>query len=306
MTEFVTPDPQHGTWRILKPALGFEALFQGELAVQRPESGNRSEKIPFFEWKDRQPPNVLDTLAGKEGFAPNLLNYVNVRPNAQLVLAFPYLPVANQVTPNAYRYYLCFRESNLARYLRLAGSNEQAGYTVPFESPGQPDTTVAPPGDQKRFVFPAGTESVAIHQPEPPPVTGVPQVTDGNNLVLRTEVVVVRPEPVQPLIIGPGAPKLRGIHQQGILDPASFPFANDAGFLFYTTISKGDQLLICADRYPEPAVGPEPDLWQFTGNVVPALSQTDSVFSNYYGTGVGFSVHTAIPECGIYLAMSTP
>jgi hypothetical protein len=302
MSEFVTADPQQGIWRILKPAVGFEALFQGELAVQRPETGNRSEKIPFFEWKDRKPPNVRDPLAGKHGFDPNLLAYVNVRPNAQLVFAFPYLPVANQSTPNYYRYYLLFRQSNLARYNQLAGSQEQGGYSIPFESPGQPDTGAV--GDTTRFVMMAGTESVAIHQPEPSPVTGVLQVTDGNNLNLRTEVVVVIPEPVQPLIIGAGP--VRGIHQQGVLDPAAFPFGNDAAFCFYSTISKGDQLLVCADRFPQPAVGPEPDLWQFNGNVIPALAQTDSVFSNYYGTGVDFNVHEPVPEAGIYMAMSTP
>lgn len=318
-----------GVGRVLKPLLNFEELFEGEPAVTFQDSGgtnHTSEKIPFFEWKGGLPPNPRDSFAasGAVGYDPNLLNYIDVAKGSTLRFYFPLLyPFGSGFgagMPAFYRYFILFRDSNLARYKAQAEGKSSGGdvtpYHLPFETFGAPDTT-APPGAQDRFLMPAGGHSVAVHEPEPPrfdpakvpgSTGGTGQLVDGNAnaLSLRTECVIPRPEIVNGCLIAAG---VRGAHQQGVIDPSAFnppslASAAACGGMYFECLAHGDQLLICCDReYTGLEVGTGPNNsnspnWSFAG--------ADWLFSNIYGVGVApFVVHAVIPETGIYLWETT-
>jgi hypothetical protein len=276
-------DAQTGIARIFKPQLDFEAIYSGTTAM-----GAASEKIPFFEWRDRLPPNVRDPLAGRPGYDPNLLNYAAVPKGALLLFYFPFI-FADVEVANPYRYFVSFRDSNLARYKELGHRSDASGYHIPFESPGQPDTT-APPGSQERFAIPAGLRAVGIQQPETPSPS-VPFYGLGSRVNVRPEIIVPRGELLPPLLIGPG---VRGVHQQGILDPAIYgeAAANGSGGLWFECVAQGDEILIAADRQwvEGGTVGPD---WDFAG--------ADSQFGDYYGSGGLANPHDPFPELGIYV-----
>jgi hypothetical protein len=311
-----------GIARVLKPLLGFEDVFEGLSAVRYMDSTGAlktSEKIPFFEWTSGQSPNPLDPLAasGTAGYAPDLLAYVDVSKGATLRFFFPSIDPFGQsgatAIPAYYRYFICFRDSTLARYKALERRGEVSPYHIPFESFGQADTTAAP-GSQERFLFPAGVHSVAIHELEPPRFDpakvpgstggpGEPSTGIANALSLRTEVVIPRPELVFPVLIAAGT---RGVHQQGVLNPATAYAPNDAtsaGGMYFECVAEGDQLLICCDReytgleVSGGSVFNSPN-WSFSG--------LDAQFSDVYGTAsLTATPHDVIPETGIYLWETT-
>lgn len=282
----MTFDPKSGMARILKPLPDFEDYFEG--------LSSYVEKIPFFEWKDRQPPNPLDPLAGKDGYDPRLLNYVNVPKGATLLF---YIPAVVASFFSFYRYVLAFRDSNMARGNQLSAQGQAEPYHIPYEAPGQPDTTT--PGATKRFIMPAGLHSIVVHRPEPPiavdsggvytpPATGA-----WNTSSVRVEALVPRGELLNTVLIS--AAGLRGVHQQGVADPAVEPNANAAGGQYFEITAAGDQMLLVVDREVtglEGKAAGTSTTWQF--------ATTDANFSQVYGKGIA-RPHDIIPELGVYL-----
>ncbi len=288
-------DPFSGVARILKPNLGFEALFQGLTAAS--PTDNLSEKIPFFEWPDRQPPaSVRDPLAGKDGFDPDLIRYVNVPKGSTLQLFIPY------ITPgfSYYRYWVSFRDTSLFYGNKLVEQGQAVQSHIPYTAPGQPDTTSGTP--VKRYILLAGLHSVAMHQPEPPATTIVggvitPQTAQSaNNLSLRAEPLIPRPSELLGCYIEPG---VRGQHQQGVVDPAvaGAAAAGASGGTWFEIVAQGDQMLIACDRAYTGGEGTDPvnnRNWDFTDP-----NGIDRTFANVYGRYAG--INPPVPELGIYL-----
>lgn len=290
-------EPKASVARILKPNLDFETLFTGTTAASPIDSG--TEKIPFFEWADNKPPtNVRDPLAGKPGYDPNLLAYVAVPKGATLQLFIPYISGSGQI-PAFYRYWVSFRDTSLAYMRQLIVQGQTSQSHIPYQTAGAPDSTSGTP--EERFIMLAGLHSVGVHMPEPPAtylqagvLLGNP--TTGNGLSLRAEPLIPRPSLMNACLIAPG---VRGVHQQGVADPAS---ANPAevlgsGGTWFELVAQGDQMLIAVDREysgeedsADPSTTPN---WDFS------LTGVDRSFSNVYGRYLG--VNPPVPELGIYL-----
>lgn len=289
-------DPFGGQARILKPNLDFETLFEGTLAASVDDT--LPERIPFFEWPDRNPPNVRDPLAGKPGFDPNLMAYVPVPKGATLQLYIPYITPANEVggPPTYYRYWVAFRDVSLGYALELAAQGQQVGFHVPYKSFGRPDTSSGTP--EPRYIIAAGLHSVGVHQPEPPPfyVQGgnvSAPFAFANDLAIHPEPLVPRPSALAPLLLSAG---VRGVHQQGVADPAVNLHANSAGGTFFEIVAQGDQMLIAADRMFTGGEGATPGTsanWTF------GVGGIDAEFADVYGRYDPALLPT--PELGIFL-----
>lgn len=285
-------EAQSGVARIMKPAVGFEAYIQGTRAAETVGSVE-SEKVPFFEWIDRKPPNPLDPLSGTPGYASNLLNYMPVPKGATVQLKIPFIPGGGSI-PVFYRYFISFRDSNLQRSNDFAKRGETRPYHIPYQSPGQPDTT-APPGSQDRVVIPAYLDSLAVHVPPPPPYgLGSQPAFNANPVWTNPQVIIPRPYILRAPLIAAGT---RAIHQQGILDPAAFTVeAGASAGNTFEIVCAGDEMIIEADREFTGLEGTDPGttpFWDF--------SDTDSGFSDFYGNGSLHTPHTPIPELGIYV-----
>jgi len=290
-------EPKASVARILKPNLGFQALFEGTVAASAADVN--TEKIPFFEWPDRQPPVVRDPLAGKPGFDPNLLAYVPVPKGATLQLYIPFVARDSRSSvgaPAYYRYWVAFRDMSLAYSNQLIQQGQGSQSHLPYQSFGRPDTTSGTP--VPRYIINAGLHSVGVHQPEP-----APWFTQGGGLIVATklanelnlhpEPLVPQQMPVLPVLISAG---VRGIHQQGQSDPNVAERANAAGGTWFELVAQGDQMLIAVDRMftgLEGATPPTSANWTF------AVDGIDQAFGDIYGMEDGETEPS--PELGIYL-----
>ncbi len=275
----VLVDAQVGTARVMRPMNGFEAVYQGVQAATTPV--NAAVPIPFFEWSDRAPPNPRDDNAGKPGFDPNLMRFMRVPLGCQVLIWFPVIFTPG--SPVAYSYTIVWRMNNLGRY-QLSGLD--GPYHNPFDAPGQPDT--AAPDVGPRLIIPAAVESIVEHVAVPTTPIFLPM---RNNL--RTEYIQVRNvPPVVPLL----APGVRGVYQQGVLDPTLFGEQALAPiFQPHQTQSKGDEMMIIVDRGAVDAGDPNED-WNFGPGAI------DAGFSNLYGTAaLSGAPHPNFPELGIYV-----
>lgn len=289
-------DPFGSQARILKPNLDFEALFSGTLAAS--VADGLTEKIPFFEWADRKPPVVRDPLAGKPGFDPNLLAYVPVPKGATMQLFIPYITPANEFggPPTYYRYWVAFRDVSLAYSNTLSQQGQGVQSHMPFQSFGRPDSTSGTP--EPRYIISAGLHSVGVHQAEPAPwfVQGgvlLPPTKFANELALHPEPLVPRQTAVQPVLLSAG---VRGVHQQGVADPAVNDNANAAGGSWFELVAQGDQMLIAVDRM---WTGGEAAAAGYSSNWTFGAGGIDREFGQVYGRYDPALMPT--PELGIYL-----
>lgn len=292
----VSADAQFGTARVLRPLTNFENYYQGQEAVAT--LAGASVPVPFFSNNKTADPNFqgLDQDAGKEGFAPGLLNFLPVPLGCLIKVWVPFFTAPDDIANfQTYRYQFNWRMSDIVRYTRDLGGQ----YHLPTESDGASDSTVLPA--QSRFVTPVATRSIIVNTAESPAVN--PQ--DNN---VRREFLVVRGggQPQQPLLRLPGGgPTTLGVYQQGIIDPVLGPgFANTPVFLEYEIIAGGDRLLVTVDRFGTNGEDPNvPSDWDFQdgGN--------DSGFSFFYGTGAESVTpafqHPPFQDVGIYLFFGT-
>lgn len=293
MAENVLPDAQFTMAQVLRPFTGFEAVYQG-----------RPLNVPIVF------PGTLDPDAGKAGFSPYLLAGLPVPLGAKVMLWFPAVTATIGTPPESvsvdYAYVLHWRLRNTGDITR----HVQPAH-FPKETPGQPDTWLAPV-PPARFIIPSSTETVVFEQTESSLLPGV-----GN---LRPQAIAVPEDSATSSasfglpLLPPGSPPFAnsypvassntvplGLFSQGVLNPnPNVSDASDlAGFsLFrpYFTVAKGDELLIaCVRRQPLPA--PPNDIWDF---------QTfDERFSNLYGTNVAGPTHPIFPDIGVYVFTGT-
>lgn len=275
----VLVDAQFGIAKILRPYAGFEADYQGK---------STSEPIALTE---RGLP--LDPLAGKPGYAPNLLRGLPVSMGARLVLWLPNVIGGNSLGTYAYKYAIAWRLRSTFDYRQIRGP-----YHYPKQGKGVPDTT-APPGKQDRVIKPAGWQTIAYTQPEPGPPPVFPSVVPIFGSQVDRSVANIHAEDlanrggflIAPLV--PGA--LPGDAQQGILDPANPSFTLAARSPFYNiheVQALGDEMLLFVYRDALSSGGGSFPTWDFTG--APFI---DRDFSVYYGNGSG----KVFPDIGVYV-----
>lgn len=251
MAENVLFDPQFSLQRILKPFSGFEGTYQGQPGII---------PIAFFEEGQARDPD-----AGKPGFSPNLLRYIDVPLGALVLVWFPmaFWSSGDQIFTNEYRYRVKWRMRNVTDY-----RNRRTPFHINRQFPGAPDTSDL--ANPQRLIIPAAYDDVELQQPTP--LAGPVDF----NLRPRAYVVPSNTAIIDVLPFLPGGAS--GVHQQGIFDPATFGIGADtvrnAGFfppkLF---IARGDQMIIEALKTAEQAV----TAWDF--------ATTDISFSKVYGAG---------------------
>ena len=275
----VLVDAQFGIAKILRPYAGFEADYQGKDPLHNP--------IALTERGI-----ALDPLAGKPGYAPNLVRGLPVSMGARIVLWLPNVIASIVAGPLLsaipYRYAVAWRLRSTFDYRQIRGP-----YHYPKQGKGVPDTT-APPGKQDRVVKAAGWQTVGYTQPEPIGSNGgaLPGLIDDRAAVnLHAEDIVNRCGSMfSPLIPGGGI----GAVQQGILDPGApqfIPFANAPFYNVHEVQAEGDEMLLFAYRDTEDPRGTFYPIWDFTPSAV------DENFSIYYGNGSG----KAFPDIGVYV-----
>jgi len=275
MAQNVLVDAQFSLSTVLKPYKNFEGVYQGKTALA---------PMPFFgpDKNGDRPP--LDPDAGRAGFAPNLLRYVDVPFGARVVLWIPQVVfVPGPPTPvqlGVYSYGIQWRMRNVTDF-----RNRRTPYHLPNQFPGQPDTSVAPP--EPRFVIPGATRSVVYMQPEASVLWPLGAATQH----LRRELIEVDGGGVGlnstsiELPFLPGG--TRGAYQQGVLDPAVVAdVASQSLFVVLWFDAEGDQMMVTAQR--NSTLGAN---WDF--------ATVDRPFSNIYGTDSG--AHAEFPDIGIYM-----
>jgi hypothetical protein len=259
-------EAQFGIVQVLKPFPGFEDVYQGF---------PHSRPIVF--------PGILDPLAGRPGYSPDLEAGFAVPLGATIALAIPVAAAVqgNNVAVQSYEYQFHWRFRTLRDY-RDPGIARRAPYHLPEQTPGAPDSLAAP-GSQERVALPAMPETELV-----PLGNGVYEA--------RPKRVVVAG-----FSAGPGDALLptgaQGQQQQGILDPlvpAAIGFAYDPIFaLVYLTVG-GDELMVSVTRTGAPGS------WDF--NTLGA----DLPFSNIYGKGgTGPGTHPSYRRAGIQLTTGT-
>lgn len=298
----VMQDAQFGVVRTLKPLPNFEQYYQGQSAVQSQSAGIQSVPVPFFDSAKFAIPNYTgrDLKAGEDGYDPDLLDFIPVPAGALIKVWIPQFTDPSPENPGniqSYRYQFNWRLSDINAY----SSELNTQYHLGRRSPGAPDSTLAVVS--QRFLTPAATRANIINEPESL------DPFDGQLGNVRREYLVVRGGDVPALPLIPQAPGaivgVRGIYQQGVIDPADdAAFAPLPVFLEIELITGGDKMLITADRFGENGVAVDPAAlpsdWDFQD------AGLDVGFSFVYGTGVLSSFqHAQNNNVGIYVFSGT-
>lgn len=220
-------DPQFTARYVLKPYLGFEAVYQGQSVV--------AYNVALT------PDGVaLDAAAGQPGYAANLVKALSVPMGARVVVKFPYLVATGLADSEYYTYGIIWRERSLADYIRTRTAWHNAS-----DREGVPDT-----GDP-RFVVSAAWQSVVYNQTEP--------VTPGK--VSQH----LRPEWITPygnasgLVFAPDGSV--ATIQQGVA-PADAGSYKLPKWLVYETQAAGDEMLIVVTRNNDAGLSAT---WDFAG-----------------------------------------
>lgn len=252
MAENVLFDPQFSLQRILKPFKGFETTYQDALG---------SVPIAFFEGGE----SPRDPDAGKAGFSPDLLRYIDVPLGALVLVWFPlaFWSSGDTLFTNDYRYRVKWRMRNVTDY-----RNRRTPFHINRQFPGADDTS--DPGNPQRLIIPAAYDDVELQQPTPAfgPVDF--------DLRPRAYVVPGNTEILDSLPLLPGGAS--GVHQQGIFDPAAFGVGADVvrNAMFFPPklfIARGDQMIIEALKPSDQVLTP----WDFF--------TSDITFGKIYGAG---------------------
>jgi hypothetical protein len=270
MADNVLVDAQYTLATVMRPFDNFEPVYQDQ-SSQRP--------IAFYAPDADGKRPALDPDAGRAGFAPNLLRYVPVPLGAKVLVWVPNTPAPGPgfevLVPYTYTVYWRLRTVTDYR-------NRRSPYHLSQQFPGQVDTSVTP--SEPRFVLPAATRTVILHQPE--------------SIGTAAQINHLRREELEFGIASANAGFLpflpdgsNGIHQQGVTDPAIFSTPEQAGVAFFAPFvfdAQGDEMLIVATRSTEFGAN-----WNF--------NSSDAGFSNVYGINARGPTHPPIPDLGIYV-----
>lgn len=279
MSEAVLADAQLTLAKILKPFTNFEATYQGQ---------DSSVPIAFFAPDDKGNRDPRDPDAGRAGFDPNLLRYVDVPLGSRILLWIPaaIVAVTDNIAQTNYLYTVYWRMRTPTDY-----RNRRTPFHLTRQFPGQIDNTAVPP--ERRVLIPAATRSVIINQTEAAGSNTQVQNLRREAIQILTTLSGLQPYSQLPLL--PGG--VQGAHQQGVFDPATFSiaFRENAFKALFVPVwfdCEGDQMLVCAERE---ALSP----WDF------AAGGTDAPFSNIYGTNVAGPTHPPFEDLGIYMFTGT-
>lgn len=236
-------DAQFGTHAILRPFVGFEAVYQG-IAGNIP--------LQFTEVTSGSPSEATDPLAGRPGYSAKLLRGIAVPFGARVQIVLPSLLNTQQ---SSYTWQLVWR-------LRGPGdaqaSDGRIGFNFPKTANGAPQTVggVAQP----RVLIVASYETILYSATEP---AGSGRATDSLRIDTVSPKMDVIPRPFLP-------DGTQGVYEQGVYDPSSaVPWAAYGGqpsYSSYFTNAKGNELLLGLYRDEDPD-------WDFTADdaVVAAL-----------------------------------
>ena len=275
MGHTVLVDAQFGVVKILRPYTGFEADNQGQSVLLFP-----------IALTERGLP--LDPLAGKPGYAPNLLRGLAVPLGARIVLWLPAIIGGSTLLGQyAYRYAIAWRLRSTFDYRQIRGA-----YHYPKQGKGVPDTA-APPGQQDRVVKPAAWQTIAYTQPEPnPTTTGLGTTFDRAVATVHAEDLAIRGG----TLLSPHIPGgLLGAAQQGVLDPGNAKFGRAAVAPVYNVHevqAMGDEFMLFVYRDQVSSKGTTDLNWDFT-----QPSGIDQNLSIFYGSGSG----SVFPDVGVYV-----
>ena len=271
-------DAQLGIVRILRPYVGFEAIYEGQSSVK---------PIMFTEpTGDSTGGQMLDPSAGQSGYNPWLVRGVPVSPGQRVVIWLPAIVATElEVGTEPYNFLIWWRYRNAFDY---RNSPERIPYHFPSQTPGVADTTPLIAGP--RVVIPAAQQSVLFAEQE--------VATVGGRSIFNLRANDVSPRPgndpfiFQPLIVDSSGATKNGVIQQGLLDPTvvGTPLADLPLYNSYDLIALGDELLIGAYRLGTTNVNFAN--WNFVGGI-----HTDILFSDLFGNGLG----TAFTNIGIYI-----
>ncbi len=256
--------PQYNLRRVLKPFSTFATVFQGQSVAG----------IGIF----LTPDGVFhDPLAGRPGYAPNLVAGLPVPLGARIVLWLPKVFWIDESVPQtpvfyAYQYAVSWR-------LRSHADHSQQS-KIPFHIPRQiagVAETVITPGD--RFVIPAGENAVVYNSADP---ASIAAAADQD---LRAELLRVSGVSVKPSIAPDGT---IAVEQQGVLPASStFPSRHYPAWSVHELAAEGDELVLQVGR----GFVTGTENWDFTAN-----TGADRLFSDFFGSGLGASY----PDLGAY------
>lgn len=253
----VMADAQFGAARVVKPFPGFESRYQGL-------PGTTPIALP----------GVLDSLAGKPGYDPNLMAGVPVPMGSKLMLWFPSVIGGGSAGPGQsitwpYRYEIRWRLRNLSDF-----QSNRAAYHFPKQSLGE----------NSQFVIPAAKNVILFEG-------GRNADNLQSNFVSNRTVASVEsyefttfsgPPPVMPNgQLGALEQGLGGTGSGGPTDN------QNAAYNVIDIDARGDEMIIFVTKPPDQ--GP----WDFTQG--PGLIN-DQLFSRFYGGGTG----KILPDLGIY------
>lgn len=252
MSQNVLSDAQMGLFQVLRPFVGFEAVYQG-----------RSGTIPIAF------PGTLDPDAGKSGLLPNLLAGIPVPLGARLLMQIPMVgdsDTEDLVTlSDAYEYQLVWRTRNQQSYATAVAAGRQvAAYHLPSDAPGIGQLSYIP-----------GASDVEIFE-QNEATTGASVL----NVVQQRYRPKVKPSWVAPLLPSPQGGVASGAWQQGVYRSE----ADSADGVGPTWVPLwldvcGDELLILVYKIDTDAP------WDFTD------AAADRGFSNTYGTDNGLQAN---------------
>ena len=267
-------NPQFSTVRVLRPASGFEAVYQG-LSAGFP--------IAF--------PGGLDLEAGRPHYSATLLDMSVVPMGARVLLWIPmcFKSDPESATPvRTYQYQILWRLRNLQEQNDSVNAGlpptKQKQYAIENRSLGAPDIN----GDQQ-VVVPCAMETIAYEQTEPGGDFANGRVNLRGNLIVPDGAA--QTSAVFPQL--PGG--LVGTLGQGTFNFQLLPGSISVPtYMVYETVAAGNEMGILATRT---SVSPG-DKWDFTSNT------NDRTFSNTYGTDNGNRPET--PNLGIFLMTGSP
>lgn len=148
MSDVVLSDAQMGMFRVLKPMLNFEAVYQGVAGTV---------PIAF--------PGALDPQAGSTGFLANLMAGLSMPLGGRALIQIPmtidhYVPMAD------YQYQIIWRTRNQATAaVAIAAGREISAYHLPSEEAGRNETQINP--NSKLVFIPGASDVEVFEQAEP-------------------------------------------------------------------------------------------------------------------------------------------
>jgi hypothetical protein len=284
-SNIVVVEPRIVRARVLRPYVGFEAVYEGVAATT---------PVSFYEISAdaTDPIQTLDDLAGQAGYDPHLERFVPVPFGSRVTVWIPYCVFYDGrgeqgvTVEQVYDYTFHWRIRNTEAYARqLQAGKPGRGYhsekLAGFDEPGPLPTRVS---------IPACTNSIIIEQTE---VAGSLQQRS-NVRRERLRVLSSAADTAFLALLPDGTPAVRqqGVYDNGNSVGAPPEIGQSELYLKVDMDAAGDELLIQAQRY---------DAFDTPPGVVWAFAGIDAPFSNVYGANLGGIAHVQPVGSGIYL-----